>query len=194
MSEPRYRVDDGRILDREWTRPGYVVKIWAMKSDGPGLTDRGADVDAQAAELCARLNASVELDAARAALREATAQVAALREMVVGAQRILNNPGVMERIKDMALPWASRVDWTQVLADTAAAAQAHDARVAREAGERAASLAWAHANEDEHDRAACLICEAEKKLGDKGITVTNIRALFGAAAIRREFAGETDRG
>ena len=53
---PRFRYEDGRIFDREWTRPGYVLKVWAVRSDGNGLTDHGPDVDAESARLVALLN------------------------------------------------------------------------------------------------------------------------------------------
>ena len=52
----RFRYEGGRIFDREWTRPGYVLKVWAVKRDGDGLTDHGPDVDAEGGRLVALLN------------------------------------------------------------------------------------------------------------------------------------------
>jgi NTP pyrophosphatase (non-canonical NTP hydrolase) len=60
---PRFYHDDGRIFDRAW-RSGYRVKVWAERSDGAGLTDRGPEVAAGADALVALLNAGAAADVA----------------------------------------------------------------------------------------------------------------------------------
>lgn len=77
----RYATDGARIWDREWTRPGYLIKVWAPKRDGEGLTDIGPDAEALARELTARLNASAEREAA--ARKDEQGKVRA-REQLIG--------------------------------------------------------------------------------------------------------------
>lgn len=66
--EARYfRENYGRIRDREWCQPGYVLKVWAVREDGGGLTDVGPEVEAELSGLLALLNGhAAALAAARA--------------------------------------------------------------------------------------------------------------------------------
>lgn len=77
LAEARYfREGDGRIRDREWGQSGYVLKVWAMRDDGGGLTDVGPEVEAELSRLLVLLNGHA---AALAAARAQGAQEAARR-------------------------------------------------------------------------------------------------------------------
>ncbi len=45
------------IVDRECERHGYVLKVWARRDDGHGLTDHGPEVEREAERIVAALNA-----------------------------------------------------------------------------------------------------------------------------------------